>query len=431
MHRHLSAALQELREQLTRVLRRVDSADLSPAQIDERVISGLLEMAAIRCFEVQVWQTPDVASICADPTRAPARLAAAQQRLRHDVPGDFPPPLPPESVADPSLNKAIQQHLTTTLTTAAWQTPHLLGWFYQALSAAPEQKQHGRFYTPEPVAAYIVRQGCDLLANASSDGSLRVLDLACGAGVFALQAFAYFAAQPHGCASFAAHLEHILEHQLFFVDNDPRACWLARLNLFLSAKRLAPDVLIRRFNVCCTDALQRWETQPVHAADAEADFSAFFNRRYHLIVGNPPYLVIKQRQTPPQQFAQYRAYRSAAFKLNTFALFLERGVELLTPTGVLGMIVPNTLLTQVYYEPLRRYLLATTRIHALLDTKRMFDRAFVENCILLAQREEDAERREQQMITCLVRETPRRRRQRRKPSNGNTQFHSTLSRTRR
>ncbi len=64
------------------------------------------------------------------------------------------------------------------------------------------------------------------------------------------------------------------------------------------------------------------------------------------------------------------------------------------------MIVPNTFLTQMYFEALRKYILATSKIRHILDTKKMFDHASVENGILLLQREHVAAQRSLNVIAC-------------------------------
>jgi len=293
----------------------------------------------------------------------------------------------------------LRHFLTDTITPEQWREDHLLGWLYQSFEKQSEQKQQGRFYTPEPIAAFIVAQTFALLRERRSPTSLRVLDLACGAGAFALQAFERlydsWQNQPEQTPpeSIAAH---ILEQQLFLIDCDPLACELARVNLFLKATRREPGCRIVRMNVFCADALTRWEDEPA------SPYYQFFTQTYDAVVGNPPYILVNRLHTPPERLALYDTYHATAYKPNIFALFVERGLDVLTPDGALGMIVPNTLLTQLYFEPLRMYLLEHAALTHILDTKRLFPSAFVENCILLLQRQEDAAKRQAQLVECRV-----------------------------
>lgn len=291
----------------------------------------------------------------------------------------------------------LRRFLTDTITPDQWREDHLLGWLSQYFEEQREQRRHGRFYTPEAIAAFIVGQTFALLRESRSTPSFRLLDLACGAGAFALQAFDRMydlwqnqpeREQPESIAT------HILERQLFLIDCDPLACELARVNLVLKARRREPTCRVKQMNVFCADALIRWEHEP------SSPYRELFTQQYDAVVGNPPYIVVNRLRTPPERLALYATYRAAAYKPNTFALFLERGLDLLAPDGALGMIVPNTLLTQLYFEPLRAHLLERAALTHILDTKRLFPQAFVENCILLLQRQDEAAKRQAQIIEC-------------------------------
>lgn len=366
-------------------------------------LTVLLRLAAVRCFEEQLWCTPSQLSpsIPLENLCQPVSTINTLLAQLTDLPASWEDrwlfQLPAAAL------NIIRRHLTISISPEEWRAEHILDWIYQALlDDTPEQKQHGRFYTPESVADAIVTQAFDL-SGKEHGAECAILDLGCGAGSFALRAFDRLSAWYQQDNSEGGHAQdiprQILERHLFLVDNDPHACQLAAINLYLKAKRFNPDSRIQRVNVICTDALQRWEERAQKAPDP---VRRLFTRKYDLVVGNPPYSVINQLRAAPEIIRQYKSYHSAAFKINTFPLFIERGIELLRPHGILGMIIPNTLLTQMYFEPLRQYLLDATRILRILDTKRLFDTAFVENCILLVQKEPDAALRSQQRIECVT-----------------------------
>jgi Arc/MetJ family transcription regulator len=85
---------------------------------------------------------------------------------------------------------------------------------------------------------------------------LKVLDPACGSGHFLVYAFdvlwrAYRQAEPGTPPE--EHAAAILEHNLFGIDIDLRACQLAALGLYLKAKSYAPAFRPRTVNVVCAD----------------------------------------------------------------------------------------------------------------------------------------------------------------------------------
>lgn len=377
----------------------------------DAALDSFLEIAAICSIEGQPWFCGKKAlSEVSDGEHIKQHIIERRQFLQTECPLLSPFFLFQHGFPSKVTFRKVYAFLRETVTLEEWRTEQILGWMYQyALQGRPdEQKQHGQFYTSESVVEYIVAQTFRLaLAERKLSPAFSVLDLACGAGGFALKAFEelyqwHTRTQPEGLPD---PVSHILEHQLFLVDNDPRACQIAAFNLYVKARRLSPECQIRRLNIICADALRKWEHETSNVIqDSPRSLSAFlkniFSQKYHLIVGNPPYIVINRLQTPKELLELYKSYQSAAFKINTFALFVERGIELLKPNGILGMIVPNTLLTQIYFEPLRQYILSTSRIRSLLDTKRLFERAFVENCIILLQRELEQQRRSQNPILC-------------------------------
>lgn len=81
------------------------------------------------------------------------------------------------------------------------------------------------------------------------------------------------------------------------------------------------------------------------------------DRPYDLIVGNPPYFVIKK---PPNK-AHVAA--SSTGRYNIYILFLYKCLhEDLNPNGVLAFVLPTSLYNCSYYEPMRKYIATHTDI---------------------------------------------------------------------
>ncbi len=430
MSKRVQAVIKECRELIEKeIWFRLPEAD--PDSITESALAILLEAATIRCFEEQIWKTASCFTLSSSPERIATQFSASSQRLRTELAGFISFPISSFSENGIPIPTLVLNHFLITITPDEWRSEHILGWLYQYFQDTPTQKRHGQFYTSEPVADYIVSQSLNLQGFKDLEG-LTILDLACGCGAFALRAFDRLYRHTQESRHSFASVQDILEHHLFLADNDPWACHIAAINLYLKAKRLEPDCHIRKLNIACGDALVRWEQEAAedlehhaapfglahptenrcgcanpHRAGNDRKFwgrnvQKLFSQHYDIVVGNPPYIVINQLKTPKEAVARYKLYQTAAFKINTFALFVERGLELLKPSGILGMVVPNTFLTQVYFEPLRRHILQTARIRQVLDTKRLFDCVFVENGILLLQREADEAQRSSNLIECMT-----------------------------
>ncbi len=92
---------------------------------------------------------------------------------------------------------------------------------------------------------------------------------------------------------------------------------------------------------------------------------------FDIIIGNPPYeiLSVKEsgiRERNKEQTYFRSGYRTCQGKINTYRLMTERGLELLRKSGVLGFIVPATLLADSTAEKLRKMILDETGVYNMI-----------------------------------------------------------------
>jgi len=237
--------------------------------------------------------------------------------------GLLPPGLPPDRAAaltrwaadfrsrseDP-ISEAYQAMLQRRVVLAA-----------DGLVIRPDRGTHrrsGAYYTIGPVVRYMLRR-----AREYQPGATSVIDPACGTGAFLKEAVATYGSQLERCVGW---------------DLDPLAAAHCQAQVPSATVRVQDGLL------------------------AEAD------GRFDLCLGNPPYISSGLRNAqalaPQRAEALRRRYpHSAEYKLNTYPLFVERGLELLRPGGVLGFILPDSFLTGRYFAALRRLLLR----HSLLE----------------------------------------------------------------
>jgi len=110
---------------------------------------------------------------------------------------------------------------------------------------------------------------------------------------------------------------------------------------------------------------------------------------FDAVLGNPPY-VVATAEVHSQAVVEYlRRFQVAEYKLDLYHLFLQRGIELLCPSGRLGFIVPNTWMTLPFTGKLRRYILGTTSISQLvIFDNRVFPEADVHTALLILSKSE-------------------------------------------
>ena len=272
-----------------------------------------------------------------------------------------------------------------------------------ATTSRASRKKNGSFYTPPEIAAYVTRQTLKPLLQGrppSSVKQLRILDPACGGGVFVQEAFKLLlqSYQERGSPRDSRGIDlairkRILRSQLFGVDQDEEAIEVTKANLAricvtphdekpLTSRqnRLIHD-LQRDLspNFCRGNALiAPDELRPVAESgndiqpfDWRATFADVFSHGgFDAVIGNPPFINIRQLTLGHGEAVKAslnHRYQCARGAYDTYVLFVEKALELLRPAGMCGFIVPNKIATLGYAQPCREMLLQQTTIHRIDD----------------------------------------------------------------
>ncbi len=130
----------------------------------------------------------------------------------------------------------------------------------------------------------------------------------------------------------------------------------------------------------------------------QVDFAEVFadNGGFDIVIANPPYIQMSMYPSFSNKIKEVliAQYCSSMGRLNTFGFFIAKGIRLLSKQGVLTYIIPNTILTQDYYEYIRKYILSQCALDFIVTFDQMpFESAIVENVVLCMQRELQQESR--------------------------------------
>ena len=100
------------------------------------------------------------------------------------------------------------------------------------------------------------------------------------------------------------------------------------------------------------------ERYRINAFDWNAEFPEIMQAGgFDAVIGNPPYVDIKALPKTDVDYI-FSAYRTADNRINLFATFIERSLQLVNPTRFrFSMIIPTALLTQESYERIRKKVL--------------------------------------------------------------------------
>jgi len=296
---------------------------------------------------------------------------------------------------------------------------------------------------------------------------LRILDPACGSGSFLLGAYQYLldwyrdryvedGPEKHAKGKpprlfrgpggewrlTTAERKRILLTHIYGVDIDPQAVEVTKLSLLLKVlegetsetlerqlklfhERALPDL---GRNIKCGNSLvgpDFYETADIASLDREellhinpfdwhTEFPEVFQAGgFDAVIGNPPYISFGLRGAQKLEKCLDRYLRnkyphSAEYKLSTYAIFINRAIDLLKDKCRLAFIVPDSFLLGRYFSKLRRYILDTCAIDQIV----LFAKDFWPSgtvglpVILVLQKASDEDYREENFLTARLCQSP-------------------------
>jgi hypothetical protein len=277
-----------------------------------------------------------------------------------------------------------------------WNT-RFLGDLYQDLSEAA-RKRYALLQTPEFVEEFILDRTLTPAIREFGFRELRMIDPTCGSGHFLLGGFRRLVDEwvRHEPARNTRDIAQRALDALAGVDLNPFAVAISRFRLLLAALKVsgvhllteAPDFKLhvaigdsllhgKRFGMTATDRMfESGEhyagTGLAHAYASEdlAEVNRILGRQYHAVVGNPPYIVVKDAALN----AAYRQrYASCHMKYSLGAPFTERFFELAItgngrPAGFVGLITANSFMKREFGSKLIEYVLPRLDLTHVIDT---------------------------------------------------------------
>jgi type I restriction-modification system DNA methylase subunit len=258
------------------------------------------------------------------------------------------------------------------------------------VQSTSQRKKMGIYYTPTYITEFIVKNTIEIaLQRQSTNRAITVLDPACGSGSFLLAALKSVVA--HNKASSFEDKISVIRQSIFGVDLDPKAVEIAQFNLLLRILERRKVLPVMDKNIIVGNSLVDDATLNPHALAWLQTFpEAFKNGGFDVIIGNPPYVFGGGSGISPEEKVYFQQnYESGHRKLNLFSLFFERSIKLLRPGGLMGFIVPNTLLRVTSYEDTRKFILDNTKIVSIVNLEAgVFEDVTAATIIIILQKNE-------------------------------------------
>ena len=284
----------------------------------------------------------------------------------------------------------------------------------KATGTSGRRKRDGVVYTPDYIARFIVEQTlgthakeifASLLSEHAKKGAtpdddpiawkndkaekafwqsyrdrltkLRIVDPACGSGVFLVMAFDWLKAELTRAnirlealgegALFEVDSE-ILTHNLFGVDVNEESVEIAKLSLWIKTARHGKvlDSLDDNFRVgdsLIEDSSYAYRSHGFVWKEAFKDI--FAEGGFDVVLGNPPYVRMELLKELKPYLA--KRFEVVSDRADLYAYFFERGVKLLKPGGRLGYISSNTFFKTGSGAPLRNFLRTNATLETIVD----------------------------------------------------------------
>jgi len=227
------------------------------------------------------------------------------------------------------------------------------------IQPAASRKASGSYYTPERIVKRIIAETLGRrLADAADAGAaadIRVLDPACGSGVFLLEAARELIRRHVELGVAEADAAATAVRQVGGADVSPEAAAIARL-AFRLAGLPEPKIIV-------ADSLRMTRE---HWREA---FPAAFEREhggFDVIAANPPYAAATSLAAAAKRFLS-KHYEAYAGHGDLHYCFFELGLNLLRPGGLLGLLSSIYFIQASYAARLRKLLTETSRIISLID----------------------------------------------------------------
>lgn len=267
-----------------------------------------------------------------------------------------------------------------------------LGDLYQDLSVEARSR-YALLQTPEFVEEFILDRTLEPAIKTFGFKGIRMIDPTCGSGHFVLGAFQRLLAHWRREAPGLDARQHVIEalSGVYGVDLNPFATAIARFRLLVAAMQASGIRTLREapawtFNLTTGDSLlhgRRFneldlgadvvgnEYAHAYAAEDLAEINRILGQQYHAVVGNPPYITVKDSALN----SLYRSRYTACHRQYSLGVpFTERFMQLAMPeteqeqAGYVGLITTNSFMKREFGKKLIEEYLPRQDLTHVIDT---------------------------------------------------------------
>ena len=226
----------------------------------------------------------------------------------------------------------------------------------------------GTVYTPGYLVDFILD---GILPWRGGEWNLKILDPACGSGIFLVKAFQrliYRWKQAHPDQRMSSSdLRSLLENNIFGVDDDPHAVRVASFSLYLAmCDEIDPRHYWRQVHFPVLRG-RRLVPRDFFSEDTSGIRTQEDAKQYDIVVGNPPWGKNTTQNSPAaQKWARHHGWPTSYGDIGP--LFIAKSAALAKPSGRVSLFQPcGALLFNTTARTVREKLFETFRIEEIVN----------------------------------------------------------------
>ncbi len=294
------------------------------------------------------------------------------------------------------------------------------------------RKAGGVYYTPQYIVDYIVKNTVGKLIDGKAPkdiNKIRIVDPACGSGSFLIGAYQYLLQYhkdyytnngkpskgskdnpltPDGNLT-TAEKKRILLNNIFGVDLDANAVEVTKLSLLLKCmegeteasiatqlklfhERVLPtlDNNIKDGNSLIdidfySSEMDFGEEKKIKPFNWKKAFPEVFKQNgFDCVIGNPPYGALFSAS----EIIYFKnKFNTSVLRVESYLVFIEQGLNLLKEKGMLGFIIPDTLLNLGFTQSARDFLIKNSKLNEIVGLpSNVFSGAVVDTIVVITEK---------------------------------------------
>lgn len=229
----------------------------------------------------------------------------------------------------------------------------------------PKKQKNGAYYTPTFLVDYIINKTVSPFLKKKKDSSCKVLDPACGSGIFLIETLRKVIQKEEFSNSNSKlsikRLKELVEENIFGIDKDEEAINIAIFSLYITLLDYQEPRSILKFKF---PKLKGTNFFTSDFFDEENSFNSILKEKnLNLILSNPPYGSIKEGN-----HISWCKQNNIPISDNQIAQsFLARASDFCSKNTKVSMIVTSKILYNLNAKSFRTYLLEQFKINEIFE----------------------------------------------------------------